>query len=88
MQLNNQFDFLNLKFYQDINKDFNYISKGMQNWMFPVIKLKNQLKLKNINTDIIDLNDIDNLEEIEYKKLWFFEGEDNIDNIGGINLKF
>lgn len=85
--LNNHFDFLNLKFYQDINKDFSYISKGMQNWMFPVIKLKNQLKLKNINTDIIDLNDIDSLEEIEYKKLWFSEGEDDVENIGGINLK-
>lgn len=78
--LTKKFKFLDLNFYQNINRDFSYIQKGMQNWMFPIIKLKNELKKNNINIDVLDLNDIQNLDEIEYKKLWFDEEIEDYEN--------
>jgi DNA topoisomerase IA len=75
--LKKRMPFLDIEFYQYINKDFDYISRGMQNWSFPIIKLQNELKKNNINIDKIDFNYSENNEESEYKKMWVdFENND------------
>jgi DNA topoisomerase IA len=79
--------FLDIEFYQYINKDFEYISRGMQNWTFPILKLQNELKKNGINIDSVDFNYVENNEEAEYKKMWIdFENNEEKD-FNDINLK-
>jgi len=84
--LKKRLPFLDLQFYQYINKDFEYIFKGMQNWTFPIFKLQNELKKSSIDIETIDFNFQDNSEESEYKKLWINDNKSNSDGYKGLKI--
>lgn len=79
--INQTFPFLTLEYYSLIQQDFNHISKDLQNWQYPILKIRQSLKENNINTDPIDFNIIH--EETEYKGLWFDDEYDEL--ISSIN---
>jgi len=84
--LKKRLPFLDIQFYQYINKDFEYISKGMQNWTFPIFKLQNELKKSSIDIETIDFNFQENSEESEYKKLWINNNKSNSDGYKGLKI--
>lgn len=68
--LNETIPFLNLEFYKNIDKDFNYIEKGLQNWEFPIKKLIKNLKKYNIDINSKLQINLKNNEELLYRNLW------------------